>query len=315
MKAILLQHYGRLDALQIADIPTPTPEKGQVLVKVKAFTISPLELKIRRGEAKMFVRRKLPMVMGSDFAGDVVEVGEGVSNFKVGDAVLGSVDPFKQAGPYAEYVAVTERQICPKPDNLTYEIACTLPIAGMSALQCLRDLGKLRAGQHVLILGAAGAVGHIGVQLAKNMGATVTAVCRGENADFVLRCGADNVIDYIRQDVFTKFNTYDVVFDAVDKYPFSDAQKALKNGGIYVNTMPKPARMLSSLLNPFRSKKMALLMMKSNSNDMLLVTKMAAAGVLKINLDKVYEGFESIHQATEKLEAEHVRGKLVIRLA
>jgi len=314
MQAILLQHYGGLDALQIAEIPTPIPEKGEVLVKVKAFTISPLEAKTRRGEAKLFVRRKLPMVMGSDFAGDVVAVGEGVPGYKVGDAVLGAADPFKQAGPYGEYVVVNESQICSKPDGLSYEIACTLPVAGMSSLQSLRDLGKLQAGQHVLILGAAGALGHIGIQWAKHIGATVTAVCRGANADFVRSCGADSVIDYTKEDVFSKPDRYDVVFDAVDKYSFANAQKVLKKGGIYVNTMPKPTRMLSSLLNPFRSKKMALLLMKPSPNDMALVVKMAADGILKVHLDKIYEGLNSIQEATQYLEAEHVRGKLLIRL-
>lgn len=314
MQAILLQHYGGLDALQITAIPRPSPAKGEILVKIKTFTISPLELKIRSGQAKMFVRRKLPMVIGADFAGDVIAVGEDVALFKVGDAVCGSVDPFKQAGPYAEYVVVSETQICPKPNNLSYEIACTLPIAGISALQSLRDLGQLKAGQHVLILGAAGALGHLGVQIAKQLGAKVTAVCQEVNAEFVKKIGADAVIDYTQNAIFSQPNTYDVVFDAVNKYQFSEAKKVLKPQGIYVNTVPSPAKMLWSLLNPVRSKKIALLMLKLNPVDMNGVVQMAATGKLNVNLDKVYQGLQSIHEATQYLEAGHVRGKLVIAL-
>lgn len=315
MKALLLQHYGALDALKIGEVPTPTPTANEVLVKVKTLTIAPLELKIRSGQAKMFVRRKLPMIMGCDFAGEVAQVGANITDFKVGDAVVGCIDAFKETGPYAEYVVASSVQLMHKPPTLPDEQACTLPIAGVSALQSLRDLGKLQADQHVLILGAAGALGHLGVQIAKQMGAHVTAVCSQHNVDFVRSLGADEVIDYTQQSPFGQTNTYDVIFDAVDKYHFSEARAALREGGIYVNTVPGPAKMLSTLWNPFRSKKIALLMLKPNSKDTNWVVNQVADGKLKVHVDKVYNGLESIPEATAYLEKGHVRGKLVIKLA
>jgi NADPH:quinone reductase-like Zn-dependent oxidoreductase len=314
MKALLLQHYGGLDALQIGEVPTPPLNPDEVLVKVKAMTISPLELKIRSGQAKMFVRRKLPMILGADFAGAIAQVGPNVTTFKSGDSVIGMIDPFKQAGPYAEYVVASASQLIHKPVQLSDEQACALPIAGISALQSLRDLGKLQSGQHVLILGAAGALGHLGVQIAHQMGAKVTAVCSASNLDFVKSLEADDAIDYNQQNPFEKTDTYDLIFDSVDKYTFGEAKAALRKGGIFVNTVPGPAKMLSTLGNPFRSKKLTLLMMKPNFNDVEYIVNQVAEQKLKVHIDKVYEGLESIPEATAYLEKGHVRGKLVIKL-
>jgi len=314
MKAILLKHYGNLDALRIEQVPTPVPAAGEVLVKVKAFTISPLELKIRSGEAKMFVRRKLPMLMGTDFAGEIAEVGEGSTMWKVGDEVLGTVDAFKQSGPYAEYVLVKAEQIIPKPTSITFETACSLPISAVSALQCLRDVGKVKTGQNVLILGAAGSLGHISVQLAKQMGANVTAVCRYNNANFVKSLGADHVIDYSQTSPFAQTEAYDLIFDVVDKYSFKEAKQALRRGGLYLNTVPGPAKMFSALWNPVRAKKMAVFFLKPSMDDLKWVVQQVQEGKLKINIDKTYQGLESIYEATTNLEAGHVRGKLVIQL-
>lgn len=314
MKAILLHKFGGLDAFEISEVPAPVPAIGEVLVKVIAFNVSPLELKIRHGEAKMYIRRKLPMILGSDFAGDVVAVGEDVKDYKIGDAVLGAVDPFKNNGPYAEYVVTPATLLHHKPRELSYENACTLPIAGMSSLQCLRDLGKLQAGQKVLILGASGALGLFGIQLAKYMGATVTAVCSGINATLVREFGADKVIDYLNQPIFETANTYDLVYDAVNKYSFEEAKKVLKKGGIYVNTVPSPKLLLRTLLNPFYSQKMKLLLLKQNPADLALLVDLVSKDILKVHVENIYTGLESIYEATKRLETARVRGKLVLRL-
>lgn len=314
MKAILLQNYGGLSALKIDEVPTPVPAAGEVLVKVKAFTISPLELKIRKGEAKMFVRRKLPMLMGVDFAGEVVAVGDAVQAFKVTDKVMGAIDPFKQSGPYAEYVVAKTDQLIPKPAELSFETASALPIAGASALSCLRDLGKLKSGQRVMILGAAGALGHLAVQLAKQMGASVTGVCRASNFEFVKGLGADEVIDYTVQNPFEETEAYDLIIDIVDRYTFKEARQALKKGGVFVNSVPGPAKFLQVALNPFRSKTMALLMLKLTTSDLAWVTNQVKEGKLRLHLDKIYSGLESIYEATTNVEAGHVRGKLVIKV-
>jgi NADPH:quinone reductase-like Zn-dependent oxidoreductase len=314
MKAILLNKFGGLDALQISEVPTPKPEIGEVLVKVKAFNVSPLELKIRHGEAKMYVRRQRPMILGSDFAGDVVAVGDGVKDYRIGDAVLGTVNPFKENGPYAEYVVAPSSLLHHKPSEVSYEQACTLLVAGVSSLQSLRDLGKLQAGQKVMILGASGSLGLFGIQLAKYLGATVTAVCSGTNTTLVRKYGADKVRDYLSQPIFDTANDYDLVFDAVNKYSFEEAKKVLKKGGIYVNTVPSPKLFLRTLLNSFNSKKIKLLMLNLNSEDLKLIVDLARKGILKVHLEHVYDGLESIHEATKRLESGRVRGKLVIRL-
>ncbi|MEO6190333.1 MAG: NAD(P)-dependent alcohol dehydrogenase [Saprospiraceae bacterium] len=314
MKAIIINKYGDLNELHLGQVKDLEPNKNEILIKVKAFTIAPLDTKIRNGNLKFILKRKFPMILGGDFSGTIVNLDKDIKNFSIGDEVMGATDPFKMNGPFAEYVKSKPDQIVKKPIQLSFTEAAALPIAAMSSLQSLRDLGKLKQGQNILILGAAGAVGHLAVQMARNMGAKITAVCRQVNADFVKSCGADYVIDYEKEQVFKEQNTYDIIFDTVAKYTFKDAKLALKKEGIYINTMPSPSLMIRSLFNSLTPKKLKVLMLKANPADLAIIKEWSANESIKVHLDKIYTGLESIHEATKYQETGHVRGKIAIEI-
>lgn len=314
MKAILLRNYGDTSNLKIEEVQTPTPQKDEILVKIQYFSISPLEIKIRKGEAKLFVKKKLPMIMGSDFGGEIIEIGEAVGILSVGDYVIGSVDPFKDNGPYAEFICVKPERVIKKPIGLDAEMASLCPVSGMSALQVLRDLGKLQAGQQIMILGGSGSLGHLAIQLAKKMDAHVTAVSSRKNFPFLKSLGTDEVIDYQKETVFSKDKKYHVIFDAVNKYRFNEAKKALNEGGIYINSVPSPALLFQSLFNPFRNKKIKLLNMKFDIVDLEYVVSELSKANLKLHIEKIYGGLEAIRSATEHIESERVVGKIGIKI-
>ena len=214
MKAITQAAFGSADVLQLREVPKPSPQAGEVLVQVWAGSPNPWDWHFMRGLpyisrlAGAGLRKPKNTILGSDVAGQVEAVGAGVTQFHPGDAVFG----FVGAGAFAEYVSVPKDFLGPKPANLTFEQAATIPLAGMTALQGLRDVGQIRAGQHVLIIGASGGVGTLAVQIAKSFGATVTGVCSTQNVELVRSIGADHVIDYTRDDVTRRGTTYDLIF-------------------------------------------------------------------------------------------------------
>ena len=238
MKAIVIRGYGAAEVLQYEDVEKPKIQPEQLLVKVHASSVNPIDWKTRKGMLSILTGNKFPLILGFDVAGEVVEVGSQVTRFKVGDAIYGSTS--FPGGAYAELAVVTESLAAPKPKNMSYEEAATVPLAALTALQALRDLGNIKSGQTVLINGASGGVGVFAVQIAKALGAEVTGVCSSKNLDLVKSLNADLVIDYTQQD-FTQGNVqYDMIFDAVAKRSFSDSRKVLKPNGVYVSTLPTP---------------------------------------------------------------------------
>lgn len=196
MRSIVINTYGNEDVLEIIEEDIPVINASQVLVKVRAFSINPVEYKIRRGDLKFITGKKFPMRLGSDICGEVVEVGAHVIGFKPGDQIYGMLNYMKSGG-YTEYIAVKPDIITYKPQNLTHEESAALPMAGLTALQALRNLAGLKPGDKVLINGASGGVGHCAVQIAVALGAEVTAVCSSKNTAFVKRLGAKNRFVYI----------------------------------------------------------------------------------------------------------------------
>src|SRR5437773_4075846 len=235
MKAIVHRCYGSPDVLRFEDIEKPTPADDQLLVKVHAASVNPLDWHYMRGTPYLvrtdsgFGKPEDPR-LGVDFAGTVEAVGKNVKRFKVGDEVFGG-----RHGAFAEYVTIREeRAVVLKPANVTFEQAASVPIAGITALQALRDKGRIHPGQKVLINGASGGVGTFAVQIAKSFGAEVTGVCSTRNVDLVRSIGADHVIDYTRED-FTKGNQrYDLIYDLVGNHSFSERRRILNPNGICV---------------------------------------------------------------------------------
>jgi NADPH:quinone reductase-like Zn-dependent oxidoreductase len=327
MKAVVYTDYGSPDVLEIRDIKKPVPNDDQVLIKVRAASINPLDWHFMEGTPKIMrvigvgLRKPKDPRLGVDMAGQVEAVGKNVTQFKPGDEVFGG-----RTGAFAEYVcARADRAVALKPANITFEQAASVPIAAITALQSLRDTGRVQAGQKVLINGASGGVGTFAVQIAKSLGADVTGVCSTRNLDLVRSLGADHVIDYTKEDFANGEERYDVILDNVGTQPLSGIRRALKPKGICVmiggggpNDGPWVGpfgRVIHTLLlSPFISQKMGMMMAQLNKNDLTVLGDLMQAGKVKPVIDKTYP-LSQIAEAMRYLEAGHARGKVIITVA
>lgn len=318
MKAIAIDDYGEAGNLSLRDLPDPQPGGEEILIRVRAAGVNPLDWKIRQGQLRFILRLRFPYVLGSDVAGEVVSSGMLATKFKAGDPVFGFSDP-RRGGGYAELAVVKQATAALKPESLDYAEAASLPIAGCAALQALRDLGGVSRGARVLIHGAAGGVGHFAVQIAKSLGAVTTATCGPSNVEFVRSLGADAVIDYRQRDFIAGGDTYDVVFDAVGKSSFSACRKILAPGGIYVTTLPSTEFFFSGAIQKFakifgRAKQARLLMVRPNGDDLAYLGQLADEGKLKpvVGIRLPLEQAAEAHRVSQ---AGHMRGKMVLEMS
>ncbi|MDQ6765264.1 MAG: NAD(P)-dependent alcohol dehydrogenase [Verrucomicrobiota bacterium] len=323
MKAVVYTDYGSPNVLAIREIKRPVPDDDQVLVKVRAASVNPLDWHFIEGTPyimRLGVGLRKPKVprLGVDFAGVVEAVGKNVTQFKVGDDVFGG-----KTGAFAEYVCMrADRALALKPTNISFEQAAAVPIAGLTALQGLRDKGHVGPGQRVLINGASGGVGTFAVQIAKSLGAEVTGVCSTRNLELVHSLGADHVIDYTKED-FTKGNErYDVILDNVGNQPLSGFRHTLKpkgicvmiggggpNDGGLIGPMGRPVKAL--LMSPFVSQKMSMFMAELTGADLTAMADLMQSGKVTPVIDKTYP-LSLIADAIRYLEAGHARGKVVV---
>ncbi len=323
MKAVVYTDYGSPNVLAIREIKRPVPDDDQVLVKVRAASVNPLDWHFIEGTPyimRLGVGLRKPKVprLGVDFAGVVEAVGKNVTQFKVGDEVFGG-----KTGAFAEYVCMrADRALALKPTNISFEQAAAVPIAGLTALQALRDQGHVQPGQKVLINGASGGVGTFAVQIAKSLGAEVTGVCSTRNVELVHSLGADHVIDYTKED-FTKGNErYDVILDNVGNQPLSGFRHALTpkgicvmiggggpNDGGLIGPMGRPVKAL--LMSPFVSQKMSMFLAELTGADLTAMADLMQSGKVKPVIDKTYP-LSQIADAIRYLEAGHARGKVVV---
>jgi NADPH:quinone reductase-like Zn-dependent oxidoreductase len=320
MKAAVIDGYGGSDKLVVREVPDPGPPgPGQVLVRVKAASVNPVDWKIRNGSLRFVMPAKFPLILGYDAAGEVVAIGPEVTRFQPGDLVFGGVDVKRYGGSYAELALMREAALAPKPDSLSREEAAALPVAGLTALQVLRDKGELAAGEKVLINGAAGGVGHFAVQIAVALGARVTAVASGRNQDFLRELGAHETINYEEEDFTGRDEEWDVIFDAVGTCQYTDCEPVLaRDGGIYVSTLPGPKLFvwiaLTTLGGLFGQKKRArTIVAKHRAEDLAVLARMADQGKLRPHLAEVYP-LERIAAAHDHSESGHVRGKVGVRI-
>jgi 2-desacetyl-2-hydroxyethyl bacteriochlorophyllide A dehydrogenase len=314
MKAAVINSYGGTEVLQIADIETPEINSNQILVKVIATSINPIDWKIRKGMLKLLTGNKFPLVLGFDVSGEVVRVGDSVTDFQVGDEIYTTLNSLSGSA-YAEYTAVDAKVACLKPENLTHEQAAAVPLAALTALQALRDKGKIQSGQEVLINGASGGVGSFAVQIAKFFAATVTAVCSAKNIELVKSLGADRIIDYTRQDFTKEGVEYDLIFDVVGNQSFWSCQKSLTANGVYVTTQPYPSYIGQSLLTALiPGKKAKIILLKSNAADLAFLKELIEKGKLRPVIQHTYQ-LAQIAEAHAESERGHVVGKLVVKVA
>jgi NADPH:quinone reductase-like Zn-dependent oxidoreductase len=322
MKAMVLTKYGSADALELQQVAKPAPKDHQVLVKVQATALNAADHHLMKGAllvrlANGLLSPKYP-ILGADVAGRVEAVGQQVRRFKVGDEVFGD---FSSAGfgGFAEYVCVLEEALMYKPHNLSVEQAAAVPLASVTALQGLRDQGKLQAGQTVLINGASGGVGTFAVQIAKALGASVTAVCSSSKLAQALELGADEAVDYTQHDITQSGQQYDLILD-VAAYRSPGGYKAILNPqGRYVlvgGSFGKIVQMLfqAALLSKSGGQQFSVLMAKANAQDLSFIKDLIEAGQVKPVVEKVY-AFEQIPEALRYLGEGHARGKLVVRVA
>jgi len=312
MKAVVIYQYGSAEMLRYEDVEVPKIKPNQLLIKVDASCVNPIDWKIRKGMLQLITGYKFPMTLGLDVAGAVVEVGSQVKHFQPGDAIYGSTDLF--GGAYAEYAAVSEQWVAPKPTNITYPEAAVVVNSGLTALQCLRNQGHIQPGQAVLVNGAAGGVGTFAVQIAKALGAEVTGVCSGKNLALVKSLGADFVIDYTQQD-FTQVQVrYDIVLDAVAKSSFSQCKQILKPDGVYITTLPSLDIVVQGVLTAFLpGQKAKLILTQPNTQDLIFLKELIESGKVRAIIDRTYP-LQELAAAHAYSETERAAGKIAIAI-
>ena len=322
MKAIIFTQYGSPDVLQFAEVEKPEHKDHEVLIKIHATSLNAADWHLMRADPFPvrlvfgLLTPKYP-ILGADIAGRVEAVGSKVSLFRPGDEVFGDLSGCGFGG-LAEYVCAPENVLAPKPVNLSFEEAAAVPMAAVTALQGLRDKGKIQAGQQVLINGASGGVGTFAVQLAKAFGAEVTAVCSTGKMDLARSLGADHVIDYTRENFTQNGKQYDLILSANGYYPLSAYKRALSPKGIYVATGGSGRQLFQAIaLGPWISlisgRKMGNMLARPNPKDLIFVTERIESGKVRPIIDRRYTLHET-PEAMRYLEAGHASGKIVITL-
>lgn len=322
MKAIVQDVYGPPDVLELREVDRPTAGEGQVLIEVKSAALNIYDMHMTTGKPYMAravagwraPKNKIP---GADVAGVVVAVGPGVSRFSVGDEVFGDI----AAGAFAEYAVTPEERLAHKPASLSFEQAAALSLAGLTALQGLRDVGGLQPGERVLINGASGGVGTFAVQIAKSLGAEVTAVCSTTKVDMVSSIGADKVIDYNREDYTESERGYDLLFDNAGNRPWSETSRVLSPAGRNVTiTGPKHALMgpfralaFRKLVSMFGSRSFTWFTAHSDAGHLKYLAELASTGEIVPVIENTYP-LEKTAEALRYLSEGHALGKLVLNV-
>jgi len=310
MKAAIIEQYGGPEVIKITEVPKPAPREGEVLIKVYAASVNPVDWKIRKGNLKMMLNKKFPKILGIEVSGTVEEMGPNTTGYAIGQRVFAGMS-YEGKG-YAQYTIAEIGRVIAIPDSISFEEASTMAVAGMTAIQGLRNKGRIKPGMDVIINGASGGVGTYALQIAKVLGAKVTAVCSAKNFDLVKSLGADVIIDYKEVD-FTKLpKKYNIVFDAVGYRTFWQTRRVLKKKGIYVNISPSIPLYITSMitrLNP--GKKSKGFMLHPEMHDLEEVMNMIAEKKIKVVIDKVYP-LEKLAEAHQYSESERAKGKIVI---
>lgn len=324
MKAIVAREYGPPDVLRFEDVKEPTPEDDEVLVEIRAAAVNAADWHLLRADPPLVrlmgfgLLKPNNEILGADVAGRIEAVGSDVTQVSPGDEVFGDLSDCGHGG-FAEYVCAPEDAFAPKPSSLTFEEAAAVPLAGVTALQGLRDEGGLQEGQRVLITGASGGVGTFAVQIARSFGADVTGVCSTEKVEFVRSTGADQVIDYTREDFLNDDQRYDLMFDAGAYRSILDGRRALQPDGTYVfvggsNTRLFEAMLAGPLLSMIDDRTIGNLMATPNRGDLLELSNLIDAGEVAPAIDRRFPLAE-VPDAIRYLEAGSARGKVVITMS
>jgi len=332
MKAFVIDRYGKKVALRAAEMPEPELGKGDVLVQIHAAGVNPLDLKIRDGEFKLLLPYRLPLILGNDLAGVVVQVGSAVRKFKPGDEVYARTDD-DRIGAFAERIAVKESNLAIKPNDLSMEEAASIPLVGLTAWQALVEKANLKKGQKVLIHAGSGGVGTFAIQLAKHLGATVATTTSSANVDWVKRLGADIVIDYRKDDFEKILSDYDVVLNSLGTETLEKSLRVLKPGGKLISISGPPdvdyaksaglswfLKMVMRLLSRGIRKKAkqrgvsySFLFMRSCGDQLRKITSLIETGTILPIVDRILP-FESTPGALAYVETGRAKGKVIVKV-
>ncbi len=322
MKAIVYHSYGSPGVLRCEEVAKPSPGRDEILIRVRAASVNPLDWHYMRGEPYVIrlmtgLRKPKLARLGADVAGEVESVGSNVTKFKPGENVFGSC-----RAAFAEYVCTSEPTLVRKPDNVTFEEAASAPVAALTALQALRDKGRIQQGQRVLINGAAGGVGTFAVQIARSLGAEVTGVCSTRNLEMVRSIGAHRTIDYTREDFTSNGQHYDLVLDLAGNHSLAACRRVLAARGRCVMAGGPTGRwMIGPLLRPIEARVLSLFvsqtlvghLTKSCNEDLTILRELMEAGKIAPVIDRRYP-LDEVPAAIRYLEEGHARGKVVITL-
>lgn len=310
MKAVQIRSYGHIDALEINEVERPSPGKGQVLIEVYASSINPFDHKVREGPTRSGLKLNLPATLGFDVAGVVVELGDGVTNFRVGDKVFGEAAVWSGgSGAYAEFANASVNLIAKMPSNVGFREAAALVMTGVSAVQALVDHMKLSSGKKILIHGGAGGIGTFAIQIAKRIGAYVATTAAGDGIAHVKQLGADEVIDYKSRAFEEVLSGYDFVFDTVDADTYTRSYQVLKKGGLVVSMLSQPDE---KLMKQYGVKAIAQGTRVTPAR-LDTLRKFVEEGAVKVHVDKIFP-LERIREAFEAKEKGTVLGKIVIEM-
>jgi len=311
MRAIVIDQYGGPEVLQSVRVPRPVPTRGQVLVRTRFVGVNPKDVVVRKGRFQIATGKKFPLIVGHDIAGEVVEAALG-ADLVEGDLVYGMINDFAGRA-YAEYAAVDARQLAKAPSSIELRVAAAVPLASQTALQALRDDAQVKTGQHVLINGASGGVGVFAVQIAKILGAQVTAVCSHRNVELVAELGADRVIDYTKTELVDLKERFDVIFDVFGNYRFDKLEHLLTPRGTYVHTVPS-ARIFKDVARTLiRRKRAKLVIVKSRREQLDWIRQQIDAGSLRVVVDRSF-ALDDAAEAHRYMETKRARGKVVLEV-
>lgn len=312
MQAIRFHTYGDPSVLQLEEIAVPQPAADEVLIEVHASSLNPADIGARSGLLRLIHARHLPHTPGYDVAGRVVACGASVTAFVPGEHVFGMVG--LGGGAQAEYAVVAQSKLAVMPQQLSYADAASIPLAGLTALQAIREHARLQPGRRVLINGAAGGVGVFAIQLARLLGCEVGAVCRGEQHALVAELGATTTIDYQTEDVTQRRERWDVVLDAAGSLAFHDARRILSANGVMVSVRPDPRSIgIAALRRIVGGPRYTFFVTRARGHDLALLSRLIDRGALRPVVDRVFP-FEEIRSAHEYMEGRTGAGKTVIQV-
>lgn len=314
MKAAVINSYGGPEKIVISDQPEPELQTGMIKIAVRSAAVNPIDWKIRSGQMLERYGHRFPKILGFDLSGDVLAVAQGVAEFKVGDAVFARGD-IGDGGAYAEVNVVRASSAALKPKSINYQQAAALPLCALTALQCLRDCAQIKPGDSILLNGAVGGVGVIAIQLAKLMGAQVTAVTRTENHALAKSLGADYVIDYQQEPVFKAADNYDLIFDLVGVLGYQSSRQFLSCRGIYISLVYDPGINYFVLGETHRETGFGYFVLcEPRAADLDIIADWVDSAKLQVIVDKIYP-LESLEQAHRYSEQGRAVGKIVISIS